>query len=128
MALRDYIGIPYKDHGYGFDGADCWQLVRLFYRYEMGVELPDIHEYDAANPTSDLVRHLESLDQLGWELTNVARFGDVVLFDMLRRGCPDHMGIYVGDGRVLHTSAASMSVIQRLPERLVWGVATRVTH
>lgn len=52
MNLDKYRHIPYADHGRGFDGCDCWGLVRLFYREELRIELPS---WSAAYPSADSV-------------------------------------------------------------------------
>lgn len=125
MDLRKYIGIPYVEKACGFDGVDCWQLVRLLYRHEFGEEIPDLDNYDVRSPSPDIVA---SLDGHGWRAVEEPTVGDVVLFDLSRYGAPDHIGIYVGNDRVLHIAMASMSVIQRIPHKLVWGVYSRVRH
>lgn len=37
-----YVGLPYCLGGRERDGVDCWGLVRLVYREERGVLLPDL--------------------------------------------------------------------------------------
>ena len=41
---RDYIGIPFANHGRDLVGVDCWGLVTIVYRRELQIVLPDYHE------------------------------------------------------------------------------------
>ncbi len=80
-----YLGIPYRwggtDPG---SGLDCSGLVQRVYR-DLGIELPRVSR-DQARQGSDVASLAE------------ARPGDLVSF-----GSPvDHIGIYVGDNKMLH--------------------------
>ena len=39
-----YINLPYKNLGRSFDGVDCYGLIWLIYKGELGIELPDFTE------------------------------------------------------------------------------------
>ncbi len=39
------------------------------------------------------------------------RKGDLVFFDIKRRGEPSHVGLYIGDGRFIHASSSGSEVV-----------------
>jgi cell wall-associated NlpC family hydrolase len=104
-----FVGIPYRDHGRGFDGCDCWGLVRLVFRETRGVDLPSFADgyvcASDAKAVADLIAgRLQPWDELppGVETT-----GDVLL---MRRGSSAcHVGLVVEPGKVLHVSADSIA-------------------
>lgn len=111
MNFEKYIGIPYAEKGRDETGLDCWGLVRLIYKNELNIDLPSFStEYD----TSDNERLEELFAQYkeGWESTDAAEVGDVVIFRIF--GYESHIGICVGDNKFLHVREARDSVIESL--------------
>ena len=105
---RDYLGIPFSNHGRDLDGVDCWGLVTIIYRRELQIILPDYHErYRDAEHIRGIARAFQ--DHTGDEFAEVSLLNaeptDCVVVEI--RGLPIHVGVYVGDidGRrsMLHT-------------------------
>ena len=40
MKTDRFIGLPWVQYGADWSGVDCWGLVTLFYREEMGIAIP----------------------------------------------------------------------------------------
>lgn len=115
-----YIGIPYADQGRDRHGVDCWGLVCMVLGEQFGKLLPSLaDEYSTC------------LDQIGVEtlveeqrpLITTEKVdnpfpGDIVLARL--RGFLCHVGVYVGDGCMLHVRAGTNSVIDRI-RTLIWA-------
>lgn len=92
-----YIGIGYRWGGDSpSEGFDCSGFVQYVYR-EQGVELPRVSR-DQARAGHALPTRLEGLAR-----------GDLLFF---AQGGPtvDHVAIYAGDGRILHSSSSGRGV------------------
>ena len=91
-----YIGTPYVWGGESPDGFDCSGFVQYVYRRQ-GIDLPRVSRDQAhagrALPTS---------------LSGIAR-GDLLFFAGDGRTV-SHVGIYAGDGRMLHSSSSGRGV------------------
>jgi cell wall-associated NlpC family hydrolase len=86
---REYLGVPYLWGGTDpARGLDCSGFTQLVYRSQ-GVELPRVSSQQATAG-----KPVASLDE--------ARAGDLLFFDYSpdRPGI-DHVGIYVGDGKMV---------------------------
>jgi cell wall-associated NlpC family hydrolase len=84
-----FLGVPYKRGGNSADtGFDCSGFVKAVYEQTIGLVLPRRAEQQAA-ATEAIGR-----DEL--------RPGDLVFFNTLRRTF-SHVGIYVGDGKFIHS-------------------------
>ena len=118
MDLNKFVGIPYKHLGRSFDGCDCYGLVILVYKEIFGKVLNDSITYDksieAYKETVNLVKPL--LDVVEVDTPSV---GDLGLFRY--RGFPTHIGIYVGNNKVLHSLRKMDSGIQSLDHPLLRG-------
>ena len=88
--VYSYIGATYKYGAMSRDGVDCSGLACLVYREYPGIRLPRsaVDQIKIGAPVP---------------LRN-ATLGDLVFFRWRRGGGPDHVGIYIGDGRFVHAS------------------------
>ncbi len=84
-----FLGVPYKRGGNSVEtGFDCSGFVRSIYEQSVGLLLPRKAEQQAAAT--------QQIDKT--ELQP----GDLVFFNTLRRAF-SHVGIYVGDGKFIHS-------------------------
>jgi peptidoglycan DL-endopeptidase LytE len=94
-AARDYLAIPYSFGGNDAGGIDCSALVQRFFR-PYGIELPRTarEQFRCGEPVA--------LDALA--------DGDLLFFHTYAPYA-SHVGIYLGDGRMLHASPRSHQVV-----------------
>lgn len=84
-----FLGVPYKRGGNSAEtGFDCSGFVRAMYEQSVGLLLPRRAEQQAAAT--------ERIDKTDLQP------GDLVFFNTLRRAF-SHVGIYVGDGKFIHS-------------------------
>ncbi len=109
--LSKYIGIPFKSNGRDELGIDCYGLVRMVLRNEFGKELPDFYYKNALN--KEEVRNLINVNRplLAGKKTKRPKPGDVAVIRY--RGIPCHIGVYVGEGKILHIKQGTDSIIER---------------
>jgi len=98
VAAMNFVGVPYRLGGNDADtGFDCSGFTKHLFQLNLGLSLPRrSHEQASAQG-----------------LVNVPRRdlqpGDLVFFNTLRRAF-SHVGIYVGEGRFIHSPRAGASV------------------
>ncbi|MFC6282971.1 MULTISPECIES: C40 family peptidase [Polaromonas] len=84
-----FLGVPYKRGGNNVEtGFDCSGFVRAIYEQSVGLLLPRKAEQQAAAT--------QNIDKT--ELQP----GDLVFFNTMRRAF-SHVGIYIGDGKFIHS-------------------------
>ena len=115
-----YIGIPYMPGGESFAGCDCWGIVQLWYRNEMGITLGRPVEFAPASMRMRLT--IDNYAAQGFEmiepLANEYLVGDVLL---LQHGAiPDTFAVVVYGRRFLTTGERLGSITQSvLTDRVV---------
>jgi NlpC/P60 family len=98
ITAMNFIGVRYRSGGNSADtGFDCSGFTRHIFERSLGLLLPRRADEQAAAP--GLLR----IDQ------NDLRPGDLVFFNTLRRTF-SHVGIYVGDGKFIHSPRTGSSV------------------
>ena len=89
MTAMGFLGVPYRRGGNDADtGFDCSGFVRSMYERTIGLVLPRLAKDQAAAT--------QPIDKA--ELQP----GDLVFFNTMRRAF-SHVGIYVGDGKFIHS-------------------------
>lgn len=91
-----FLGVPYKRGGNSAEtGFDCSGFVRAVYDKSLGLILPRRAEEQAA-ATQKIER-------------SELKPGDLVFFNTMRRAF-SHVGIYVGDGKFIHSPRTGAEV------------------
>lgn len=107
-----YIKIPFLDHGRNFDGCDCYGLVRLIYKNEFGIELPLLMSYlDSTQGKEISVLIEDNIPLLNAKKVNEPEIGTIAIFNI--KGFPMHMGVYIGNNRVLHVMKGTNSLCEK---------------
>lgn len=101
-----WLGVPHRMGGNTKKGVDCSGFVAIIYREIYGKQL--------SRSSSDMLRHdcrKISRDRL--------KEGDLVFFrtsSSVRKKEPNHVGIYLKNGRFIHTSTSRGVVVSSLSE------------
>ena len=89
VSAMGFLGLPYKRGGNSFEtGFDCSGFVKALYEQSIGKILPRSAAEQAAQTTQ--------IDK------DALQPGDLVFFNTMRRAF-SHVGIYVGEGKFIHS-------------------------
>lgn len=111
MDIEGFIGIPYVAHGRDYEGADCWGIVCLFYRDALGRLIPSYSAEMAARTIHRRdVAPLIEIERERWQEVKTPIAGDVVLMRIGR--CESHVGVFVGNGLMLHSEVGASELIR----------------
>lgn len=108
-----YVGLPYKPLGRDRDGVDCWGLLALVWREQLGRELPDYSalRWDKGADAKVVgAGAREYASQFVPVHPGQERLGDGVLLRL--RGHPLHVGVVLTPGWMLHTHESANSCVE----------------
>jgi cell wall-associated NlpC family hydrolase len=98
ITAMNFLGVPYRRGGQTEDeGFDCSGFTRYIFERSIGLVLPRRVDEQASAPGLRSVRR----DDL--------QPGDLVFFNTLRRSF-SHVGIYVGEGKFIHSPKSGAAV------------------
>ena len=107
VTAMGFLGVPYKRGGNTFEtGFDCSGFVRSIYQQTVGLILPRKAEQQAAATQQIEKSELQP--------------GDLVFFNTLRRTF-SHVGIYVGEGKFIHSPSAGSEVRVEDMQKAYWA-------
>jgi murein DD-endopeptidase / murein LD-carboxypeptidase len=101
---NDYVGIPWVCGKADLDGADCWGIVCIVYLDLFGIRLSHFNPNDI-NSTEKTADKIKSIKRKSDDWVKVARpvDGDVVVMTSRKTLRPEHVGVFIKGGFVLHS-------------------------
>lgn len=101
--MNKYIGIPFKDGEPSFSGANCITLIELIYRLELGKEISKIR-VPSEHSRMAFMQYMKEISEKWVEVDTPKEFTVVAMaHDMNHPKIVQHFGIYLGNGKILHT-------------------------
>ncbi|MBW6497203.1 MAG: C40 family peptidase [Bacteroidales bacterium] len=101
--LYKWLGTPHVLRSRGQGGIDCSGLVKIVFRKVYGMDLKG-----SSQDISRMVNPIK-LEEL--------KEGDLVFFRIYHQSRIDHVGIFLGNGRFIHTSSSSGVTISEMSAR-----------
>lgn len=107
MLQSKFIGIPFVEKTGDFNNADCFGLVVLFYKEIMKIDIfGKLEHYHYKDIKKILMQYLSEVNT-NWKSVKIdnMQFGDVIAMahDLNHPNVIQHFGIYLEDGKMLHT-------------------------
>ncbi|WP_295728251.1 C40 family peptidase [uncultured Muribaculum sp.] len=99
-----WLGTPYRYGGQDYNGTDCSGLTMEVYRKALGIKIP--------RSSREQQQYCESIAK------GALMIGDLVFFSTGRdKNRVSHVGLYVGDGKIVHASGSKGVIISNIGER-----------
>lgn len=101
------VGTPYKVNGRTREYLDCLGLVLIFYREYLETTILDDSEFmpEGWYDLPDYADYIERLIHSHGTVVREPNLGDIVLLGRKKEGRISHLGIYVGENKVLEAGA-----------------------
>lgn len=117
-----YMGIPFKPDGRDRNGLDCYGLICLIYKEQLGIEIPDykgIFENNCFTTLKKVAQIIKEDKDKGW---TVISKGEQKEFDgiVLRTGKFQwHLGVVVNSMNMIHIIQGAEVIVEPY-ESLLW--------
>ena len=114
--FSDYIGIPFLNGGDTMRGSDCFGLVRLVYKEVRDIKIFK-HNSDALKSKDIEEEYLKEASE-HWSIVDDLELFDVIAMarDPRIPNIVQHFGIYIGNGKMLHTLDGVASHVARVSD------------
>jgi cell wall-associated NlpC family hydrolase len=112
--VKQYVGLPFAEHGRDHHGVDCWGLLRLIYQEQFGVALPSYDEdYRTTTDAHEIGALVQREARPPFEAVPLtqARVGDVVILRV--RNLPMHCGLVLTPPAFLHIERRINAAVER---------------
>lgn len=118
---QKYVGIPFRSNGRNFEGCDCYGLVRLVLQNEYDICLPEFNLYSNALDCHETVNLFKNFVPIicGSKISKPEEKSVCLVKTM--GGLLSHVGIYAGDGFILHTRNKTGAVCERISSPFFTG-------
>ena len=117
MWHNKYMKIPFVEKGRDENGCDCWGLVCLIYKNELGIKLKSRSEDYSDTNNVETVNGTINNERMEWEDVTKPDMFDVVILSM--RGLPMHVGLMVDGKHMIHCQRGVGTCFERL-DTLRW--------
>lgn len=125
MWWNKYVGTKFAEKGRSAEGVDCWGLVCLIYKNELGIDLPHYLEcYNSTNDTQLLAKLIDDESKAKWVEQTTPKEFDVLVLKV--DGLPFHVGIYTHDRKFIHCEKGFNTVVSKLDSMRWVGKMTGV--
>jgi cell wall-associated NlpC family hydrolase len=114
--MKSLIGIPFLDRGRDRNGMDCWGLALATMRH-FGKDVPDFDVSCFDTPSIHAIYDGQRA-QWVWNKVDIPEPGDIAIMCLDPRfpEMVQHVGVYIGNGRVIHTLKKRESHLIRLDD------------
>jgi len=120
-----YIGLSYKELGRDFSGVDCYGIIVLIFKNELGIDLPDFTDLLYAKDRFNILNksdHILNSIGIQWiPINEPYKIFDGLIFNSNKDlRFTNHVGMYIGDEKFIHIIVDSTSLVSRLDD-LFWS-------
>lgn len=113
-----YINLPYKNLGRSFDGVDCYGLIWLIYKGELGIELPDFTELCYSQQWYKEKEDSIITENIDRRWVSVVppfkKFDGVIFYKHPKSEMANHVGMMIDSNKFIHIRENSTSEISEL--------------
>lgn len=111
-----FIGIPFVDGGRTFEGADCYGLVKLYYKNILNIEIPET-KIQPNQPKRIMINYLNEISK-NWKQIESPKKNCVVAMAMHDEHpkLVTHFAVMIDEKRMLHTLNKQNSNIKNIDD------------